>query len=95
VGKKNPVPINSKNNYLSNSIEYFSLSSKEVNQHSIQSMIMVSINILCVMVNKDLTTQLKKPLELIKDLVRKHSNEGDLVLDTFAGTGTTAHAAFY
>jgi DNA modification methylase len=39
--------------------------------------------------------QLKKPLELIKDLVRKHSNEGDLVLDTFAGTGTTAHAAFY
>jgi DNA modification methylase len=57
-------------------------------------MIMVSINILCVMVNKDLTTQLKKPLELI-NLVRKHSNEGDLVLDTFAGTGTTAHAAFY
>jgi hypothetical protein len=56
--KNNPVPINSKNNYLSNSIEYFSLSSK-VNQHSIQSMIMVSINILCVMVNKDLTTQLK------------------------------------
>jgi DNA modification methylase len=46
------------------------------------------------MVNKDLTTQLKKPLELIKDLVRT-SNEGDLVLDTFAGTGTTAHAAFY
>jgi DNA modification methylase len=45
------------------------------------------------MVNKDLTTQLKKPLELI-NLVRKHSNEGDLVLDTFAGTGTTAHAAF-
>jgi DNA modification methylase len=94
VGQNNPVPINSKNNYLSNSIEYFSLSSKEVNQHSIQSMIMVSINILCVMVNKDLTTN-SKPLELIKDLVRKHSNEGDLVLDTFAGTGTTAHAAFY
>jgi adenine-specific DNA-methyltransferase len=46
------------------------------------------------MVNKDLTTN-SKPLELIKDLVRKHSNEGDLVLDTFAGTGTTAHAAFY
>jgi DNA modification methylase len=32
-----------------------------------------------------------KPLELIKDLVRKHSNEGDLVLDTFAGTGNMQH----
>ena len=29
----------------------------------------------------------------MKDLIRKHSNEGDLVLDTFAGTGTTGHAA--
>jgi cation diffusion facilitator CzcD-associated flavoprotein CzcO len=35
----------------------------------------------------------QKPLELMKDLIKKHSNVGDLVLDTFAGTGTTGHAA--
>jgi DNA modification methylase len=33
----------------------------------------------------------QKATRINKDLVRKHSNEGDLVLDTFAGTGTTAH----
>jgi DNA modification methylase len=30
----------------------------------------------------------------MKDLIRKHSNPGDVVLDSFAGTGTTGHAAF-
>jgi DNA modification methylase len=34
----------------------------------------------------------QKPLSLIKELIEKHSNVGDLVLDSFAGTGTTAHA---
>ena len=34
----------------------------------------------------------QKPLALIKDLIEKHSNIGDVVLDTFAGTGTTGHA---
>jgi DNA (cytosine-5)-methyltransferase 1/site-specific DNA-methyltransferase (adenine-specific) len=29
----------------------------------------------------------------MKDLIRKHSNAGDIVLDSFAGTGTTGHAA--
>jgi DNA modification methylase len=29
---------------------------------------------------------------LISELILKHSNPGDLVLDTFSGTGTTGHA---
>jgi DNA (cytosine-5)-methyltransferase 1/site-specific DNA-methyltransferase (adenine-specific) len=29
----------------------------------------------------------------MKDLISKHSNPGDVVLDSFAGTGTTGHAA--
>jgi DNA modification methylase len=29
---------------------------------------------------------------LITELIKKHSNTGDLVLDCFAGTGTTGHA---
>ena len=27
------------------------------------------------------------------DLIKKHSNEGDIVLDSFAGSGTTGEAA--
>jgi DNA modification methylase len=34
-----------------------------------------------------------KPLELIERIIRASSNEGDIVLDCFAGTGTTAVAA--
>jgi DNA modification methylase len=34
----------------------------------------------------------QKPLNLISKLIEKHSNVGDLVLDSFAGTGTTGHA---
>ena len=33
------------------------------------------------------------PLALAKDLIRSYSNEGDLVLDPFVGSGTTAAAA--
>lgn len=33
-----------------------------------------------------------KPVELIKYLISAFSNDGDIVLDSFAGSGTTAHA---
>ena len=36
----------------------------------------------------------QKPLALIEELIIKHSNEGDLVLDCFAGSGTCALAAY-
>lgn len=36
----------------------------------------------------------QKPLDLITDLMKIHSNEGDVVLDCFMGSGTTAKAAF-
>lgn len=36
--------------------------------------------------------QTQKPIKLIEDLVLKHSNEGDFVLDCFAGSGTTGVA---
>ena len=38
------------------------------------------------------TTQ--KPVALIEELIKKHSKEGDLVLDCFSGSGTTAAASF-
>ena len=33
-----------------------------------------------------------KPLEMIKNIIRHSSNEGDVVLDCFGGSGTTAVA---
>ncbi|OZS42038.1 site-specific DNA-methyltransferase [Photobacterium sanguinicancri] len=35
-----------------------------------------------------------KPLELIEDLIISHTHKDALIIDFFAGTGTTAHAAF-
>ncbi|MDD9180700.1 MULTISPECIES: site-specific DNA-methyltransferase [Aliivibrio] len=35
-----------------------------------------------------------KPLDLIEDLIISHTKKDALILDFFAGTGTTAHAAF-
>ena len=34
----------------------------------------------------------QKSLPLFEALIKKHSNEGDVVLDTFLGSGTTAIA---
>ncbi|OOP94844.1 restriction endonuclease, partial [Helicobacter pylori] len=33
-----------------------------------------------------------KPVELISFLIDQTTNEGDIILDFFAGSGTTAHA---
>lgn len=35
----------------------------------------------------------QKPLDLVEYLVKTYSNEGDLILDPFGGSGTTAVAA--
>ena len=35
----------------------------------------------------------QKSLPLFEELIRKHSNEGDVILDPFSGSGTTAVAA--
>ena len=35
----------------------------------------------------------QKPLELLKRIIESSSNEGDIVCDFFAGSGTTAHVA--
>jgi DNA modification methylase len=90
--KTNPVPINSKINYLSNSTEYFFTfikGSKPTFNSSYDNGI-YKYPICHGKQRFDHPTQ--KPLELIKDLVEKHSNEGDLILDTFAGTFTVHNA---
>jgi len=90
--KTNPVPINSKLNYLSNAIEYFFSFVKD-KKPTFNSEYDNGIyrHPLCHGKERfDHPTQ--KPLALIKEIIEKHSNPGDVVLDTFAGTGTTGHA---
>lgn len=91
--KNNPVPINSSNNYLSNAIEYF-FTFVKVGKPTFNSKYDNGIyNYPLCHGRERLDHPTQKPLALIKDLIIKHSNIGDLVLDCFSGSGTTAHAA--
>jgi len=90
--KTNPVPINSRANYLSNSTEFFFtfVRSKKPTFNSVYDKGIYNYPICHGKERTDHPTQ--KPLALIKDLITKHSNPGDSILDTFGGSGTTAVA---
>ena len=90
--KTNPQPINSKVNYLTNCREIALLGIKKskptfnskydngVYNHPLQG-------------GKNRFHPTQKSLPLFEALIKKHSKEGDLVLDCFAGSATTAIAA--
>jgi len=90
--KTNPVPINSKINYLSNATEYFFsfIKGKKPTFNSVYDNGIYKYPLCHGKERLEHPTQ--KPLRLIEDLIKKHSNPGDVVLDTFAGSGTTGHA---
>lgn len=90
--KTNPVPLNSKINYLTNSREIAVLGVK-VGKPTFNSIYDNGIYSYPINHEKDRFHPTQKPLQLIMDLVEKHSNEGDIVLDCFSGSGTTAVAA--
>lgn len=86
--KTNPVPINSKVNYLSNCSEYFFTFIKGKNP-TFNSKYDNAIYRYPLCHGKErLEHPTQKPLELIKELILKHSNESDLILDPFGGTST-------
>jgi DNA modification methylase len=90
--KTNPVPVNSKKNYLSNSIEFFFTFVKGKNS-VFNSEYDKGIYNYPICHGKERTSHpTQKPLGLIKELIEKHSNKGDVVLDCFAGSGTTGVA---
>lgn len=90
--KTNPVPINSKINYLSNAIEYFFTFVKS-GKPTFNSEYDNGIYRFPICHGKErLKHPTQKPLSLIESIISKHSNPNDLVLDTFAGTFTTAVA---
>lgn len=91
--KTNPVPINSKLNYLTNAREIAVVGVKGGKSvfHSEYDNGVYSYPI-CQDKNRFHPTQ--KPVKLLEDLIKKHTNEGDVVLDCFAGSGSTAVAAY-
>lgn len=90
--KTNPVPINSKTNYLSNATEYFFTFVKG-GKPTFNSEYDNGFYKFPICHGKErLQHPTQKPLSLISQLIEKHSNSGDLVLDNFAGTGTVGEA---
>jgi DNA modification methylase len=90
--KTNPVPINSKINYLSNATEYFFTFVKD-SKPTFNSKYDNGFYKFPICHGKErLKHPTQKPLGLIYELIEKHSNSGDLILDNFAGTGTVGEA---
>jgi len=90
--KTNAVPINSKINYLSNGREYF-ISFCKQKKGVFNSKYDKGVYNYPIVNGKEKTIHTtQKPVKLFQELILKHSNEGDLILDTFAGSSTTAIA---
>jgi len=90
--KTNPQPINSQRNYLTNCREIALLAVKG-GKPTFNSSYDKAIYEYPIYGGKDRFHPTQKSLPLFEDLILKHSNEGDLVLDCFSGAGTTAVAA--
>lgn len=91
--KTNPVPLNSKRTYLSNSREIAVVGVKggkpTFNDEYHNGVYRYPIP----RHNGNRIHPTQKPDKLFKELIRVHSNAGDLVVDPFLGGGTTAVAA--
>ena len=90
--KTNPQPINSKVNYLTNCREIALLGIKK-SKPTFNSSYDNAIYRFPIQGGKDRFHPTQKNTKLFEELVKKHSNEGDVVLDLFLGSGTTAIAA--
>ena len=89
--KTNPQPLNSKTNYLTNCREIALLGVK-VGKPTFNSKYDNGIYKYPLQGGKNRFHPTQKSLYLFEDIIKKHSNEGDVVLDTFLGGGTTSIA---
>ena len=89
--KTNPMPLNQKINYLTNCREVALLGVKD-GKPTFNSKYDKGIYEFPIQSGKSRTHPTQKSLPLFEELIKKHSNEGDLVLDPFLGGGTTAFA---
>lgn len=90
--KTNPVPINSKINYLTNAREV-AVSAIKISKPTFNSSYDNGIYSYPICQDKGRFHPTQKPLAFMEELIKKHSNENDVVLDCFAGSCTTGLAA--
>ncbi len=89
--KTNPVPINSKISYLTNSRE-IALCCNKKGKSTFNSKYdngIYEYPIYQGVRNVDRIHPTQKSLPLFEDIIKKHTNKNDLVLDTFGGSATT------
>ena len=91
--KTNPVPLNSKTNYLTNSREIAIIGVKK-GKPTFNSEYDNGIYNYPICHDKGRFHPTQKPVALLEDLILKHSHKNDTVLDCFAGSGSTAVAAY-
>jgi len=89
--KTNPQPLNSKRNYLTNCREMALLGVKG-GKPTFNSEYDNSIYMFPIQGGRIRTHPTQKNTKLFEALIEKHSNPGDMVVDTFLGSGTTARA---
>jgi site-specific DNA-methyltransferase (adenine-specific) len=89
--KTNPQPLNSSVNYLTNCREIALVGIKGA-KPTFNSKYDNGIYMFPLQGGKNRFHPTQKSLPLFEELISKHSNENDLVLDTFLGGGTTAIA---
>ena len=90
--KTNPQPLNSSRNYLTNSREIALVGIKK-SKPTFNSKYDSGIYHFPLQGGKNRFHPTQKSLPLFEELIKKHSNVGDIVLDTFMGSGTTALAS--
>ena len=91
--KTNPVPLNSRCTYLSNSREMAVVGVKGGSPTFNGAYDSGNYSYPIPRHGGKRIHPTQKPLDLFRELVRKHSSPGDLVIDPFLGSGTTAVAA--
>ena len=90
--KTNPVPLNSSVNYLTGARE-IALVGVKSGKGTFNDKYHKGIYNYPIYHDKERFHPTQKPVNLITELIEKHSNKGDLVLDCFSGSGTTALSA--
>jgi site-specific DNA-methyltransferase (adenine-specific) len=90
--KTNPQPLNSRTNYLTNCREIALIAIKG-SKPTFNSSYDNGIYSFPLQGGKNRFHPTQKSLKLFEELIKKHSNENDLVVDTFLGAGTTAMAS--
>ncbi len=91
--KTNPVPLNSKCTYLSNSREMAVVAVKGGGPTFNSAYDSGDYSYPIPRHGGKRIHPTQKPLDLFRELILKHSSPGDLVIDPFLGSGTTAVAA--